>query len=162
MEKVNHELEVKKASVIINSTMELIVEEYEEGNLSILDAVLFTRELKAISESIINDVKQFETKYIDIISQSAKEYLNGYKGFKISEVNKSGNITYDGIQEVEALEKQLKAVKAKYKSAFDGVLKGTVTTLKEEDVLYWVDPNGELLRLPDRAKGSSYINVKAV
>jgi hypothetical protein len=67
---------------------------------------------------------------------------------------------FKGISEIEEKEVEQKQLKEKYQSAFDGFQKGTVQTVVENDVRYWIDDNGELKPFPELTIGKSYLTVK--
>ena len=132
----------------------------EEGELSNLDALIKMRKAKQEAETILEIVKNFEDARINEISQEAESYGGKYLGYEIKAVNGRKMYSFKGISEIEQKETEKKQLQEKYQSAFDGFQKGTVQTVVEEGVRYWIDENGELKVFPELSIGKSYLTVK--
>ena len=106
----------------------------------------------------ISDVLDKSKKIIDEVAMNEVEkYQNeNYKGFKVSVVQGRKMFDFKGIKEYSEKQKELKEIEDKYKSAFEGVQKGTVQIEGEN----WIDQNGEILPLPKISYGKSYIKLE--
>jgi chemotaxis protein histidine kinase CheA len=131
-----------------------------EGELSNLDALIKMRKAKEKAETILVTVKTFEDERINEISNEAEQYKGSYCGFEIKAVNGRKSFIFKGISEIEEKETEKKQLEEKYKSAFEGFQKGTVQTVVEDEVRYWIDDSGELKPFPELTIGKSYLTVK--
>jgi hypothetical protein len=131
-----------------------------EGELSNLDALIKMRNAKTEAEKVLEIVKNFEDERLNEISAEAESYNGKYCGFEIKAVNGRKTFSFKGIEEIENKEAEKKQLCEKYQSAFDGFQKGTVQTVEEEGVRYWIDENGELKKFPELSIGKSYLTVK--
>ena len=132
----------------------------EFGDVSALDTLLYMREIKDYCEKTMEVAKQFEEQFSDLISKEAESFGNIYKGHEIKLVNGRKMYSFKMISEVESIESQLKETKEKYQKAFEGLQKGIVQTVQENDKTYWIDENGELKEFPELSYGKSYLTVK--
>lgn len=132
----------------------------QEGELSNLDALIKMRKAKQQADKVLEIVKTFEDERLNEISQEAESYNGKYCGFEIKSVNGRKTFNFKGISEIEEKENEKKQLQEKYQSAFDGFQKGTVQTVVENDVRYWIDENGELKPFPELSIGKSYLTVK--
>lgn len=131
-----------------------------EGELSNLDALIKMRKAKQKAEGVLEIVKSFEDERINEISNEAQSYNGNYCGFEIKAVSGRKTYSYKGIPEIEEKNNEVKSLQEKYISAFDGFQKGTVQTVVEDEVRYWVDENGELKPFPELNIGKSFLTVK--
>lgn len=137
-----------------------IQNELENGEISRLDAFIEFRNAKTELEKILEFIKEFEHNNITEIALDASQYPDGYMGFRITEVNGRKSFDFKSIPSWQEAEKNKKQVEDKYKSAFEGVLKGTVQTVSEDNKTYWIDTDGEINPLPEMNIGKSYLKVE--
>ena len=146
--------------ISIQEDLLLTSEQAKEGELSNLDALIKMRKAKEKAEKVLEIVKIFEDDRFNEITNEAESYKGIYCGFEIKSVNGRKMYNFKGISEIEEKEVEQKQLKEKYQSAFDGFQKGTVQTVVENDVRYWIDDNGELKPFPELTIGKSYLTVK--
>ena len=133
----------------------------EEGEINYLEALLEMRNHREEFEKGLALIKDFESSKINEIANEASQYPDGYHGYEIKSTNGRKTFTYKGIPEVEEKENELKSVKEKYASAFEGVEKGSTTIdFLDNGNRGWVSPDGEVLPFPELSIGSSFITVK--
>lgn len=134
----------------------------EEGEMSKLDAVLYMSGYKKNLEEGLAIIKDFEDKNINEIAHEASQYPEGYKGFEIKEVSGRKKYSFKNVPEIEQAQSDVKKLEDKYKSAFDGVVKGTVQVVEDNEtgVKYWVDADGCVNPLPELSIGKSYLLIK--
>ena len=153
-------METKDYFMQLQEELLLTLQQTQEGELSNLDGLIKMRKAKAEAEKILEIVKAFEDERLNEISQEADSYNGKYCGFEIKSVSGRKMYNFKGISEIEQKEAEKKQLEEKYKSAFDGFQKGTVQTVEEDGVRYWVDDNGELKLFPELNIGKSYLTVK--
>lgn len=110
----------------------------ENGECSVLDTIIYMRKERAFHEEMLNNIKKFETQKIDSIQTEAEQYQNEYKGAKFEFRSGGKTFDYSNIREVQEEEEKLKALKEKYKSAWEMKQKGFEP----------VTEDGEILELP--------------
>lgn len=127
-----------------------LVKRVKEGNQSALDVF--------ISFKQIADYLEKAKKEIDEVAiNEAEKYQNEtYNGFKVSIVQGRKMFDFKNIKEYSEKQSELKSIEEKYKSALDGVQKGTVQIDGEN----WIDQNGELLPFPKISYGKSYVKLE--
>lgn len=153
-------METKDYFMQLQEELLLTHQQTQEGELSNLDGLIKMRNAKAQADKILEIVKAFEDERLNEISQEAEAYNGKYCGFEIKSVSGRKMYNFKGITEIEEKDSEKKQLEEKYKSAFDGFQKGTVQTVVEEDVRYWIDENGELKPFPELTIGKSYLTVK--
>lgn len=131
-----------------------------EGELSNLDGLLKMREVKERAEEVLTMVKTYEDERLNEIANESEKYGNKYCGFEIKSVNGRKTYVMKGIPEYEEAQSKVSEIQDKFKSAFEGVIKGTVQTVTEDGIKYWVDTDGEMHLLPELQIGKSFITVK--
>lgn len=150
----NNESELVKKPKLENvlSFIENITNEVLSGNRDALEVF--------IAFKSIADVLDKSKKIIDDVAiKEVENYQNEtYKGFKVSIVQGRKMFDFKNIKEYSEKQCELKAIEDKYKSAFDGVQKGTVQIDGEN----WIDQNGELLHLPKISYGKNYIKLEKI
>lgn len=124
----------------------------ENGELGVLDALLFMRENKALLKDTIDLIDAWEADVQDEIIAEAENHKDGYKGFDINVRNGSRRFSFKNIPEWQDIEKLKKDVEAKYKSMFLARENGAVHANVSED--------GEELPLPDISYTKSSIVLK--
>lgn len=130
----------------------LIFAKAESGDVGILDATIQYNNLKKDVEAVLENAKTKLKENLDEIQKEAAKYKNNYGGFSFSVTSKK-DYDYTGVEEIVTMEKELKAVKEKYKLAFEGAQKGTtpIEFDKDEDgnkVSRFVDADGVLRPFP--------------
>lgn len=135
-------------------------EDFINGDKNALDTLIYMRGLKKYADEINNNVKKFEDEFSNEITEEARQYNNSYLGFEISSVKGREIYKFDSIPEYNKKKNELKDLESTYKQAFLGFQKGTVQTVVENDVRYWIDENGELRLFPELQIGKSYIKFQ--
>lgn len=125
---------------------------YENGNISVLDCLISLKEKKTVCENILNEVKEFESKYIDEITFQSDQYKERYNGFKIEVRNGRKNYDFSKIKEIIIAESNVKELKDYYKKAYEMKMKGVL--MASED--------GEEIELPEMSVSKSSVIVKAI
>lgn len=130
-----------------------IIESYNEGNLTLIDAFTELREVRDILNDQLASIKYFESEFINEIELEINEHQKEYKGY-VFEI-RGGRKTYDfsKIEAVKVAKDNVKNLEAKYKMAFLASQKGN--TIIDEDT-------GEVLEVPvmKQAKGSIIMKRK--
>lgn len=144
----------------IRESLKKTKEDVFNGELSNLDGLLLMRNIKEQAESVLEIVKDFETERIDNISNEAKDYPKGYRGYLITETQGRKTYSFKGIEEVEEKESEKKMIEIKYKSAFEGFQKGIIQTTEVDGIRYWIDENGELKPFPELNIGKSFLTIR--
>lgn len=99
----------------------------EDGDISILDAVIEFRKQKKECEDYIEIIKQFESSNIEQIEIQVDQNSGYYKGAELS-VRQGGKIyNYTKITEWQKASEQLKAIEERYKNALINKEKGLMT-----------------------------------
>ena len=153
---------MKKEQIIIEleKFVNSVKEDYENGDLNILDSVLELKYIKEMINSTLADIKEFENSNLNEIALASQENNGNYHGFNFVQVNGRKTFSFKGIEEVEQATKQAKKLEEKYKLAYEGVIKGTTMVEEVDGVKMWVSPDGELLPLPELNIGASYLTIK--
>lgn len=110
----------------------------EEGEISILDAVIHMRKQRAFYEEMLKHIKSFEDENRDSIQEEAEMYENTYKGATFEFRSGGKTFDYSKIDEVAEAEEKVKELKDKYKLAFENSQKGLLA----------ISEDGEELQLP--------------
>lgn len=127
-----------------------LIQRAEDGEMSLLDAVIQLRKIKESCDSTLSFIKEFEDKYKDQIETEASAYQNEYKGATF-EFRAGGKMfSFKGISEIEQKEAELKALKDRYQSAWENKQKGLLA----------VTEDGEELQLPTVSYRKSSMIVK--
>lgn len=150
----------KEMFIKIQDEMVNAIDKYENGEVSVLDTLLYLRDFKKSAEQIVEDVKDFETQNIEEIERESNSFGNSYNGFEIKKVNGRKTFSFKNIAEISELEKSKKELETKYKQAFEGYQKGIVQTTTENNQTFWIDENGELKPFPSVYYSSSYVTIK--
>lgn len=129
-----------------------IVNEAERGDITMLDAFIQLEEERKQLEMSMAIVKSFKDANLEYISQEAKEYPEGYRGYSV-EVRNGGKIySYKNIPEWQEYNKAVKECEKRYKSALDAKINGNPHANVTED--------GEELPLPEITYRKSSIILK--
>lgn len=136
----------------LNSKIDQIWQDFEEGNINCLDALLLAREVKNEADNIVEAIKKFENNIQEYVETECKDYPDGYKGFKVSVMGGRKSYDWSNVPEVLQIEAQLKAKKKWYETAFK--LGGAV---KEGDTFFY-----EGKPLPEIKYGKSFIKVESI
>jgi len=151
----NSELYIQIQDELINT-----INQVEEGEFSHLDALISFQQSKEQLEKSLEIIKNFQTDKMNEISDKASEYGGKYQGYEIKSVSGRKLFSFKGIEEYDQIENTKKQIEEKYKSAFDGFQKGTVTAEYDEGrAIGWYDPEGVLQPFPELTVGKSYITV---
>lgn len=150
----------KEMFIKIQDEMVNAIDKYENGEVSVLDTLLYLRGFRDGAEQIIKDVKQFEDDNLEEIERESNSHGNNYNGFEIKKVNGRKTFSFKNIAEISELEKSKKDLETKYKQAFEGYQKGIVQATTENNQTFWIDENGELKPFPSVYYSSSYITIK--
>ena len=152
---------VKEMFISIQDELINTKEEAFNGELSNLDALIKMREAKEKAEQVLEIVKDFENEKINEIEQEASKYPNNtYMGFEIKSIAGRKMFSYKAIEEIKNLEKNKKELEDKYKNAFNGFQKGIVQTTYVDEVIHWIDENGEVKPFPELSIGKSFLQIK--
>ena len=129
-----------------------ILNRYFDGNISIEDALLECEEKRRELEMELTFLKDFKQEKAEEVATIAKEYEDGYKGFRF-EV-RQGRITYNyrGIEEWDEINKQKQDVEKKYKSMLNAKINGAIHAN--------VSADGEELKLPEISYGKPSVIIK--
>lgn len=131
-----------------------------EGELSNLDGFIKMRKAKEEAEKVLEIVKEFEQERLNEIANEASEHPKGYHGLKVTLTSGRKMFSFKGIPDYEKIEKSKKELEEQYKNAFEGFQKGTVQTVVEDDVRYWIDSDGSMRLFPEFNIGKSFLTVK--
>ncbi len=124
---------------------------YENGDINVLDAVIYLREQKAFHEEMLKNIKDFESENQHEIELEANANQNEYKGAKFEFRAGRKTFDYSKIEEVATAKNNVKELEQKYKSAWENHQKGLVPVDAE---------TGEILQLPEMKVGKSTMVVK--
>lgn len=133
------------------NTVEKTIEDYNNGNVNVLETYITLKELKSFYESQIDIIKGFESENINEIELEIREHHNEFKGYKFEIRNGRKIYDFSKITEIQEKKKELKNIESKYKLAFDAFQKGN----RMID-----DETGEVLDLPTLSLGKSSIILK--
>lgn len=133
------------------NTVENTIEEYNKGNVNVLETYIALKEFKSFYESQIEIIKKFESENINEIELEIREHHNEFNGYKFEIRNGRNLYDFSKISEIQEKKKELKNIEAKYKLAFDAFQKGN----RMID-----DETGEVLELPTLRLGKSSIVLK--
>lgn len=125
-------------------------ENVDNGEISVLDAVIEMRNQRAMHEQMLKNFKNFEKEKADEIETEADAYGNKYKGATFEFRSGGKSFDYKGISEIDELENQLKEKKSLYKTAWENKQKGLLN----------VTEDGEELQLPKVKYRASSMIVK--
>ena len=107
----------------------------EDGDISILDAVIEFRKQKKECEDYIEIIKQFESSNIEQIEIQVDQNSGYYKGAELS-VRQGGKIyNYTKITEWQKASEHLKAIEERYKNALINKEKGLMTVDQDGVIL---------------------------
>lgn len=126
------------------------IQKAEDGEMSLLDAVIQLRKIKESCESTLSFIKEFEDKYKDQIETEANAYQNEYKGATFEFRSGGKMFNFKGISEIDQKEAELKALKDRYQSAWENKQRGLLA----------VTEDGEELQLPTVSYRKSSMIVK--
>ena len=131
-----------------------IINKYNQGDISLEDAVVQAEEVRKKFEYELSSLKDFKYYHSESIERLSKELPNGHKGF-LFEVRK-GRITYDfkGIEQWEFLNKQKQDYETKLKTILKAKINGAIYANVTED--------GEDLQLPKINYGISSVVLKEI
>lgn len=117
------------------------ISDYYQGNTNLLDALISLEKEREILEAQLQRIKDFKQQNSEEIEIQAKEYKEGYKGFRF-EV-KSGRVTYDfkSIPEWSHKNKEIKELEKKYKAALNAKINGLKYANIDEDGAEMILPN---------------------
>lgn len=129
-----------------------IKQKVESGDIYILDAVIKLRSLRDKFEKSLQDIKDFEHKYLELITFESEKQQDVYKGFSIKYTSGRQVFKFDHIQEWCYIKDQMKKCEDKYKS----MLKAKINGAKYANI----DSEGQELKLPEINYTKSYITIK--
>lgn len=123
----------------------------ENGEISVLDALIGMRKTRNECEKIIQNIKDFETEKSNEIEMEAAQWNGKYKNAKIEIRN--GGLSYDfsKIQEHQWAKENLAEIEEKYKIAYQNKLKGFAMI---------DEATGEEMQVPEVKPRKSSIIVK--
>lgn len=127
------------------------IENAENGNIQLLDALIELKENKKELETILAEIKEFEKKYIIDLENQILDYPDGYKGYDIKVVNGRQMFSYKNISEWSEVEKKKKDLEKKYKSLYMTYQSTNERPMSEDGVIY---------DLPEVNYGSSYVKLE--
>ena len=129
-----------------------IVKQFDDGDISVLDALVNLEEYRNGLEDSLAIIKAFKDENLDSIEYSSKEYNGEFKGYKI-EVRSGGQMyIFKNIPEWQDLEKKRKDFEEKSKAALQASLKGIQTA----------DEDGVEIPLPEVSYRKSSVVMKKV
>lgn len=131
-----------------------------EGELSNLDGFIRMRKAKDEAEKVLETIKSFENDRLNEIANEASEHPKDYHGFKVTLTSGRKMFSFKGIPDYEEIESKRKQLEEQYKNAFEGFQKGTVQTVVEDNVRYWIDADGSMRLFPEFNIGKSFLTVK--
>jgi len=131
-----------------------------EGELSNLDGLIKMREAKKQAEAILEQVKNFEDERLQEISTEAEANGGKYHGFEIKMMNGRKLYSFTHIKEIKEIEAKFKEEKDRFQNAFESFQKGLIQTTYVDEVLHWIDDNGELHLFPELNYGKSFLMIK--
>lgn len=123
----------------------------ENGNISVLDAVIHFRRQKEVHEQMLENIKAFEAENIEQIEQEASYNQNQYKGAKFEFRGGGKSFNFKNIQEWEYAKDNLKEIEEKYKAVYLNKEKGLAT---------YDETTGEELPIPEVIFRKSSLIVK--
>ena len=150
----------KEMYIQIQDAMFAIESNYEQGNITALDAALEMRAHKTELETLIAISSDFEQRYQQEIANEAAQYPEGYKGYEIKLVNGRKMFSFKGISEHEQAQSELKKIEEAHKLAWESYQKGNQPTIEENGKLYWVDGDGFAHEFTEVNFGKSYLTFK--
>lgn len=144
--EANSNFKVQMQDEIINTC-----EDYKNGNIQLLEAVLRLRKRRVECESILKNIAAFEAEHYNEIELSAKEHQNEFRGAKFEFRNGRKTFDFSNIKEINDVTQKLTDTKSKYQTAWEMHQKGVAP----------VDADtGEVLELPTMKQGKSSMVVK--
>jgi hypothetical protein len=113
-----------------------IIENTENGNTIILDSFLELKQIKAVLEGLLDDIKEFNKTYITEINNEAMDYPEGYKGFDIKLVSGRKTFSFKNITEWTNIDVSKKEIEKKYKDLFSVYQSTNERPMSEDGVVY--------------------------
>lgn len=129
------------------SNIKQIIEDYKEGEISLLDATLALRKIRKSHEAEIEMIKAFEYDNLQEFEQYKGE---SYMGFEFTVVPGRKTYNFKEIPEWNGTMAEVKKIEAQAKMAFD-MFQTTGRRPMTED--------GEILPLPEINYGKSYLKI---
>ena len=131
-----------------------VLEQYNNGNLTLEDALLEAENIRKQLEQELDALLNFKHEKSNEINLVAQEYEDGYKGFKFEVRN--GRMTYNfkGIDEWEEANKTKQSIEKKYKAFLNAKINGAVHANVSKD--------GEELQLPTISYGKPSVLIKEI
>ena len=123
----------------------------ENGNISVLDAVITLRRQREIHEQMLENIKAFEAENIEQIEREASYNQNQYKGAKFEFRGEGKSFSFKNIKEWEYAKDNLKEIEEKYKNVYLNKEKGLAT---------FDESTGEELSIPEVTFRKSALIVK--
>lgn len=124
-----------------------LINQFNEGEISLLDATIALREIRRHAENQIKLIKEFEHEHIQEFEQYKGE---PYMGFEFTVVNGRKTYNFKEIPEWNEATSKVKEVEKSAKLAFD-MYQATGQRPITED--------GQLLELPEINYGKSYLKI---
>lgn len=124
-----------------------LINQYREGEISLLDATIELREIRKSHEAEIEMIKAFEYDNLQEFEQYKGE---PYMGFEFTVVNGRKTYNFKEIPEWNEATAEVKKIEAQAKLAFD-MFQSTGQRPMTED--------GEILPLPEINYGKSYLKI---
>lgn len=131
-----------------------IINKYDQGDISLEDAVVEAEQLRKQLEAELDFLKDFKYRHSESIERLSKELPDGHKGY-LFEVRK-GRVTYDfkGVEQWEFLNKQKQDYETKLKTILKAKINGAIHANVTED--------GEEIQLPKIKYGKSSVVLKQI
>jgi len=128
------------------------INDVNEGNINVLDALIFLEEQRKQLELSLEVCKGYKDDFFEKIAEQAADHKEGYQGYLI-EVRNGGKIfTFKNIPEWQNVEQSKKEIEGRYKSAFEAIQKGNKFAGVNED--------GEEMVMPEITYRKSSIVLK--
>ena len=124
-----------------------LINQYREGEISLLDATIELREIRKEHEAEIDMIKAFEYENLQEFEQYKGE---PYMGFEFTVVNGRKTYNFKEIPEWNEATAKVKEVEKQAKLAFDMFQSTGSRPITEE---------GEILPLPEINYGKSYLKI---
>lgn len=115
--------------------------QYDNGDLEVLDALTYLEQYKAPLTECLELIKGFKDQNQSAIGDSAADYKDGYRGYKIEVRNGGKMYNFKKIEAWQEAEANKKKVELKYKTMLAARLAGNPLANISED--------GEELTLPE-------------
>ena len=124
--------------------------EYDNGDSTVLDALLYLEDFKKPLENCLLVIKEFKDQNLQQIEVEALDYKDGYNGYDISIRNGGRTFNYKGVEEWQTYDKAKKECEERLKSDFISIENGRM--LATED--------GEEIELPTAVNRKSSVSIK--